>query len=142
MANESEAKLKTLALIIKFGHDLFDGKDVESIAAAAVSNSHALLKFRSSALFRLEKNRKCNVLGQFAQTQVNEFSAAVQRLDGAAVVMLFQVLDLNDDVVADEIRISACCHGSFSFRCKRSAWKWGSRDRSRWQWPPAGARPE
>ena len=38
-ANENDAKLKTLALIIKFGHDLFDGKDVKSIAAAAVSNS-------------------------------------------------------------------------------------------------------
>ncbi|MBR2906324.1 MAG: HlyD family secretion protein [Lentisphaeria bacterium] len=106
MANESEAKLKTLALIIKFGHDLFDGKDVESIAAAAVSNSHALLKFRSSALFRLEKNRKCNVLGQFAQTQVNEFSAAVQQqknLIGKADFDKDGIVLLSNDKLPEEL---------------------------------------
>ena len=79
MTNESDGKLKTLAMIIKFGHDLFDGKDLKSIAAAAVSNSHALLNFRSSALFRLDRNKRCNVLGQFARTEVNDFSAAVQQ---------------------------------------------------------------
>lgn len=77
MANDSEAKLKLLALIIKFGHDLFDRKDLRSVAAAAVNNSHALLKFRSSAVFRQDKNKKCNVLGQFGQSEINEYSAAV-----------------------------------------------------------------
>ena len=79
MTSESDAKLKTLALIVKFGHDLFDGKDVSGVAAAAVNNSYPLLKFRSSSIFRLKKNRKCDILGQFAQTQVNEFSAAARQ---------------------------------------------------------------
>ena len=77
MTNESERKLKTLALIIKFGHDLFAGKDVGSIAAAAVNDSHVLLNFRNAAVFRLSENKKCNVLGQFGQAEVNEFSTAV-----------------------------------------------------------------
>lgn len=79
MANESEARLKTFAMIIKFGHDLFDGKDLKSTAAAAVNNSYQLLKFRSAALFRLDSARNCRVLGQFGQSDVNEFSAAVQQ---------------------------------------------------------------
>lgn len=79
MANESEGKLKTLAMIIKFSNDLFDGKDIKSIAASAVNNSHILLNFRSSSLFRLNQNKKCEILGQFAQADVNEFSAAVQQ---------------------------------------------------------------
>ena len=33
MASEIEAKLKTLAMIIKFGHDLFDRKNLKEIAA-------------------------------------------------------------------------------------------------------------
>ena len=60
MASEIEAKLKTLAMIIKFGHDLFDRKNLKEIAASAVNNSHSLLNFRSSALFRLQKNKKCD----------------------------------------------------------------------------------
>ena len=76
MASEIEAKLKTLAMIIKFGHDLFDRKNLKEIAASAVNNSHSLLNFRSSALFRLQKNKKCDILGQFGQAEVNEYSAA------------------------------------------------------------------
>ena len=80
MTNESERKLKTLALIIKFGHDLFCSKDSAAVAATAVNNSHVLLNFRNSAVFRLSGNKKCSVLGQFGQAEVNEFSAvAVQQ---------------------------------------------------------------
>lgn len=77
MTNEIDSKIKTFALIIKFGHDLFERKDLKSISASAVNDSHLLLGFRSSAIFRLNGNRKINVLGQFAQAEVNEHSAAV-----------------------------------------------------------------
>lgn len=77
MANENDAKAKTFALIIKFGHDLFEKKDMQSAAASAVNDSHILLGFRSSALYRLHDNKKINVLGQFAQAEINEHSAAV-----------------------------------------------------------------
>ena len=77
MPNESDAKIKTLALIIKFGHDLFGCKDVKSVAVSAINNSHILLKFRSSALFKLHKNKKCEVLGQYARTEPDEFSSAI-----------------------------------------------------------------
>ena len=77
MPNESDAKIKTLALIIKFGHDLFGCKDVKSVAVSAVNNSHILLNFRSSALFKLHKNKSCEVLGQYAQTEADEYSSAV-----------------------------------------------------------------
>lgn len=113
MANENDAKLKTLALIIKFGHDLFDGKDVKSIAAAAVSNSHTLLNFRSSSLFRLEKNRKCDILGQFAQTEVNEFSAAVQQQKNLIAKADFDkdgIMLLSNDKLPGELAENNCVY--------------------------------
>lgn len=78
MKNEQDAKLKTFALMIKFSHDLFDEKDLQSIGACAVNNSHALLGFRSSALFRQYENKKSYLLGQFGQTTVTEHSYNVQ----------------------------------------------------------------
>lgn len=77
MANENDARVRTFALIIKFGHDLFACQDKDSIAAAAVNNSHALLRFRSSSLFRLHHNKRCDLLGQFAMPEVNEHCAQV-----------------------------------------------------------------
>lgn len=106
MSNESDAKLKTLALIIKFGHDLFDCKDIKSVAAAAVNNSHILLNFRSSSLFRLERNRKCDILGQFARAEVNEFSAIVQqqkKLIRSADFDKDGVVSLSNDRLPDEL---------------------------------------
>ena len=68
MANENDARLKTFALIIKFGHDLFEKKDLAGVAAAAVNDSRILLGFRSSAIYRMQDHKKIDLLGQFAQT--------------------------------------------------------------------------
>ena len=81
MANESDGRLKALALIIKFGHDLYQCKDLKSAASSAVNNSHGLLGFRSSALFRVSDHKKCRILGQFGLAEVNEHSlVAVQQV--------------------------------------------------------------
>ena len=77
MANENDARLKTFALIIKFGHDLFEKKDLAGVAAAAVNDSRILLGFRSSAIYRMQDHKKIDLLGQFAQTEIHEYSAAV-----------------------------------------------------------------
>ena len=81
MANDSDGKLRALALIIKFGHDLYQCKDLKSAASAAVNNSHGLLGFRSSALFCVSDHKKCSILGQFGLAEVNEYSSvAVQQV--------------------------------------------------------------
>lgn len=76
MGNDPDAKLKTFALMIKFGHDLFEKKDLFGVSSAAVNDSHILLGFRSSSIYLFD-NKKISVLGQFAQAEVNEYSATV-----------------------------------------------------------------
>ena len=72
MPNEDfSARLKALAFIIKFGHDLFSAKTFDDAAANVVNNSHSMLNFRTATL--LENNgRKSRVVAQFGQPTVNK----------------------------------------------------------------------
>ena len=72
MPNEDfAARLKALAFIIKYGHDLFSAKTFDDAAANVVNNSHSMLNFRTSTL--LESNgRKSRVIAQFGQPIVNK----------------------------------------------------------------------
>ena len=45
------AKLRTMAMILKLGHDLFDAKDFDDAALRVVNHSRVLLNFRSAAFF-------------------------------------------------------------------------------------------
>ena len=65
MVNEDAAsRLKTLAFMLKFGHDLFSAPDIEAVAAMAASDSRTILAFRNSALFEIREKRKCNCRNQ------------------------------------------------------------------------------
>lgn len=66
-------KVRTLALILKFGHDLFRCNSVENTAIEAVNNSHSLLKFRSSALYAAEDGN-FTLLGRYGTPEVNPHS--------------------------------------------------------------------
>ena len=71
MPNEElTARLKALAFIIKFGHDLFNAQTHADAAANVVNNSRSMLNFRTATL--LESNgRKSRVIAQFGQPTVN-----------------------------------------------------------------------
>lgn len=71
MPNEDlSARLKALAFIIKFGHDLFSAQTHADAAANVVNNSRSMLNFRTATL--LESNgRKSRVIAQFGQPTVN-----------------------------------------------------------------------
>ena len=71
MANEELAsRLKTFALMLKFGHDLFEAGDYNSAAIQAVNDSVVLLNFKSAALFEMQGG-KALAVGQSGQTAVN-----------------------------------------------------------------------
>ena len=72
MPNEDfSARLKALAFIIKYGHDLFNAQTFDDAAANVVNNSHSMLNFRTATL--LESNgRKSRVVAQFGQPNVNK----------------------------------------------------------------------
>ncbi|MBR6057163.1 MAG: efflux RND transporter periplasmic adaptor subunit [Victivallales bacterium] len=74
MPNEDlSARLKALAFIIKYGHDLFSAKTFDDTAANVVNNSRSMLNFRTSVL--LESNgRKSRIVAQFGQPEVNPHS--------------------------------------------------------------------
>lgn len=77
MVNEDAAsRLKTLAFMLKFGHDLFSAPDIEAVAAMAASDSRTILAFRNSALFEIREKRELILLGQFAQSVCNPHSSA------------------------------------------------------------------
>lgn len=67
------ARAKAFALMLKYGHDLFDAKTLEDAAALAVSNSRALLNFTTSTLVELV-NGKSVILAQYGQISVNPHS--------------------------------------------------------------------
>ncbi len=74
MDNEAlSARLKAFALMLKFGHDLFDAKDFRSAAALAVSNSRSLLNFRTASLLELADG-KAQVIAQYGQPEPNVHS--------------------------------------------------------------------
>ncbi|MBE6390372.1 MAG: HlyD family efflux transporter periplasmic adaptor subunit [Lentisphaerae bacterium] len=49
--DDAAAKLRTMALVLKLGHDLFGAADFDDAALRAVNDSRVLLNFRSAALF-------------------------------------------------------------------------------------------
>lgn len=70
MSADPAAKVRTLALILKFGHDLFRCDSVENCAIEAVNNSFAMLKFNSSALYA-KKEGVFTLLGRYGTPEVN-----------------------------------------------------------------------
>ena len=74
MPNEEfAARLKAFALMLKYGHDLFSAKNFSDAAAMAVSNSRALLNFRTATLLELSGG-KSHVIAQYGQVEVNPHS--------------------------------------------------------------------
>ncbi len=74
MANEDlAARLKAIALILKYGHDLFGAGNFDDAAALAVNNSRSLLNFRTASLLELAGG-KSRVIAQYGQVQTNPHS--------------------------------------------------------------------
>ncbi len=74
MANEELlAKLKAFALMLKYGHDLFDAATFRDAAALAVNNSRTLLNFRTATLLELTGGRAV-VIAQYGQAEANPHS--------------------------------------------------------------------
>ena len=93
MSNENlAARLKTFALILKYGHDLFDAHEFSVIAAKAVNDSCVLLNFRNAVLFEMTGEGKAELIAQFAQTELHPH---------AAVVLLLKQLAETADFTAD-----------------------------------------
>ena len=67
------AKLKAFALMLKYGHDLFDAAAFRDAAALAVNNSRTLLNFRTATLLELSGG-KAVVIAQYGQTEANVHS--------------------------------------------------------------------
>lgn len=73
-AEEASARLKAMAMVVRYGHDLFAAKDFGDAATAVVGNAKALLDYRTSALFEVRSGR-ATVIAQYAQPEVNPHSA-------------------------------------------------------------------
>ena len=87
---ESAARLKTFAQVVKFGHDLFDAGDITSTAAIAVNDSRTLLNFRNAVLFELLSDKKAHLLGQFAQAELHPHAMAVQAQKKLVEILKFE----------------------------------------------------
>ena len=86
MVNEDAAsRLKTLAFMLKFGHDLFSAPDIDAVAAMATNDTRTILAFRNAALFELGENRRLTLLGLFAQSVCNPHSSAATVFTEVAV---------------------------------------------------------
>ena len=71
MANDDlAARLKTFALMLKFGHDLFNARDYNAAGLQAVNDATPLLNFKSSVLFEMQGGKACPI-GQSGQSVVN-----------------------------------------------------------------------
>ncbi len=70
---ELSAKLRTLAVIQRFTHDLFNARDFNEAATQAVNNSWTMLSFKSSSLIE-DSASKAVVIAQYGQTVVNKHS--------------------------------------------------------------------
>ena len=68
--DETAAKLRTFALILNLGNDLFNAADFMDAAARAVNDSKMLLNFRSAALFESD-GKKHRVIAQYGIPEVN-----------------------------------------------------------------------
>ncbi len=85
MQNEDTAsKLKTVAFMLKFGHDLFSAPDIDAVAAMAVNDTRTILAFRNAALFETGEGLRLHLLGQFAQSVCNPHSSAAEEFAEAA----------------------------------------------------------
>ncbi len=72
------AKLKAFALMLKYGHDLFEAENFDDAAALAVNNSRLLLNFRTATLLEIDRG-KARVVAQYGQSQVNPHSQLAVR---------------------------------------------------------------
>ena len=71
MTNEElVSKLKAFALMLKFGHDLFDAATFRDTATLVVNNSRSLLNFRTATLLELADG-KASVIAQYGQPVPN-----------------------------------------------------------------------
>ncbi len=70
---ELTARLKAFALMMRFGHDLFQANDFSDAAALAVNNSRVLLNFKSSSLIEVSGGR-AEIVAQYAQVEPNRHS--------------------------------------------------------------------
>ena len=78
MANEELAsRLKAFALMLKYGHDLFDAGNFSDAAALAVNNSRRLLNFRTATLLELSGG-KARAIAQYGQVEANPHSRLAQ----------------------------------------------------------------
>ena len=74
MANEElVSKLKAFALMLKYGHDLFDAASFQDAAALAVNNSRLLLNFRTATLLEYSGG-KAVAIAQYGQPEANAHS--------------------------------------------------------------------
>lgn len=74
MTNEElVSKLKAFALMLKFGHDLFDAATFRDTATLVVNNSRSLLNFRTATLLELADG-KASVIAQYGQPEPNVHS--------------------------------------------------------------------
>lgn len=69
-SEELSARLKALAMMLKYGHDLFDAKSFSDAATLVVNNSQRLLNFRTSTLLEIAGG-KAHVIGQYGQVEPN-----------------------------------------------------------------------
>ena len=115
--DDSAARLKTFAQILKFGHDLFEAGELYAASAVAVNDSRALLNFRSAVLFEMVSDRKVQLLGQFAQRELHPHSAAVQ-----CQKQLIESLKFDSDntcvLSADELPDTLAVNDAVYFCCK------------------------
>ena len=112
--DETASRLKTFALMLKFGHDLFAAPDYDTAALQAVNDSMALLNFKSAAIFEVQ-DKVCTVIGQYGQTTVNPNSkqALLQK-------QLVESIDLQETpltVSAADGTVPELFNGSNSFFC-------------------------
>ena len=114
---ESAARLKTFAQIVKFGHDLFDAGDLAAAAAVAVNDSRILLNVRNAVLFECASGRKAHLLGQFAQEEIHPHAAAAQ-----CQKMLVEKLQFDSDntciAAADILPEELAANNAVYFCCK------------------------
>lgn len=98
MGNEDlTARLKALALILKFGHDLFGARDFNDAAALAVNNSRRLLNFRTASLLEISSG-KARVVAQYGQPEPNVHSR---------LAMLQERLAESLDIGAEPLTVTA-----------------------------------
>lgn len=102
--SEMSARLKAFAIMLRFGHDLFNARDFAETAQQVVNNSHVLLNFKSASLVEIGYDGKAHVCAQYAQPIVNRHSRlAVLQSDLCKVVELGpEPLTLDEESIKDE----------------------------------------